>query len=211
MNNVPLVARRVTLGYHVRLLSRCASGLRRLCLGLCALGFLVVIPANAQNGFPVLVGTVMKIVDGDTIDVQLSSGPIRVRLHGVDTPERGQPWGKESTAALTALVMGKEVDIEPFSQDRYERMIGIIFLGDVNVNLELVKRGHAWAYRQYMREEDSALCINEAAARTAKKGLWASRERPVAPWEWRRKKTRAAPADYSRETAALCIAAIGKS
>lgn len=160
---------------------------------------------------PVLPGTVIKIVDGDTIDVQLSSGPIRVRLHGVDTPERGQPWGKESTAALTTLVVGKEVDIEPFSQDRYERMIGIVFLGDLNVNLELVRRGHAWAYRRYMRKEDSALCINEAAARTAKKGLWASRERPVAPWEWRRKETRAVPTDYSRETAALCIAAIEKS
>ena len=123
---------------------------------------LLSLPALAQD-LPVLVGTVTKIVDGDTIDVQLSSGPIRVRLHGVDTPERGQPWGKESTAALTALVMGKEVDIEPFSQDRYERMIGIVFLGDLNVNLELVKRGHAWAYRQYMRKEDSALCINEAA------------------------------------------------
>ena len=68
---------------------------------------------QAQDKLPVLPGTVTKIVDGDTIDVQLSSGPIRVRLHGVDTPERGQPWGKESTAALTALVMGKEVDIEP--------------------------------------------------------------------------------------------------
>jgi endonuclease YncB( thermonuclease family) len=60
--------------------------------------------SQAQERFPVLVGTVTKIVDGDTIDVQLSSGPIRVRLHGVDTPERGQPWGKESTGALTGLV-----------------------------------------------------------------------------------------------------------
>lgn len=172
---------------------------------------LVSLPACGQDS-PVLPGTVTKIVDGDTIDVQLSSGPIRVRLHGVDTPEKGQPWGKESTAALTGLVMGKEVDIEPFSQDRYERMIGIVFLGDLNVNLELVKRGHAWAYRQYMRKMDSALCINEAAARTAKKGLWALPvDQRIPPWEWRRKKTRAAPTDYSQETAALCIAAIGKS
>jgi micrococcal nuclease len=173
--------------------------------------FAVESVAHAQTRMPVLPGTVTKIVDGDTVDVQIDTGPIRVRLHGVDTPERGQPWGKESTAALTALVMGKEVDIEPFSQDRYERMIGIVFLGDLNVNLELVKRGHAWACRQYMRKEDSAQCINEAAARTAKKGLWASKEQPVAPWEWRRKKTRAAPTDYSRETAANCITAIGKS
>lgn len=132
---------------------------------------LAVRHAEGQDSSAVLVGRVVKIVDGDTIDVQLSTGPIRVRLHGVDTPERGQPWGKESTAALTALVMGKEVDIEPFSQDRYERMIGIVFLGDLNVNLELVKRGHAWAYRQYMRREDSALCINEAAARIADESL----------------------------------------
>ena len=80
------------------------------------------------------------------------------------------------------------------------------------MNLELVKRGHAWAYRQYMRKEDSALCINEAAARTAKKGLWAlSKDQQVAPWEWRRKKSLATLTDYSRETAADCIAAIGKS
>jgi endonuclease YncB( thermonuclease family) len=192
--------------------SRLALRLRGRSLALCMLGLLVEIPAHAQDALPVLVGTVTKIVDGDTIDVQLSSGPMRVRLHGVDTPERGQPWGKESTAALTDLVMGKEVDIEPFSQDRYERMIGIVFLGDLNVNLELVKRGHAWAYRQYMRKEDSALCINEAAARTAKKGLWALPvDQRIPPWEWRRKKTRAAPTDYSQETAAECIAAIGKS
>lgn len=192
----------------VRSSAECTCHLRASVL---LVGVLAGHSVQAQEPLPVLPGTVTKIVDGDTIDVQLSSGPIRVRLHGVDTPERGQPWGKESTAALAVLVMGKEVDIEPFSQDRYERMIGIVFMGDLNVNLELVKRGHAWAYRQYMRKEDSALCINEAAARTAKKGLWASKERPVAPWEWRRKKTRAAPTDYSQETAALCIAAIGKS
>jgi len=57
--------------------------------------------ANAQNS-PVLVGTVIKVVDGDTIDVQLSSGPIRVRLHGINTQERGQPWGKESTVGRHA-------------------------------------------------------------------------------------------------------------
>jgi len=168
--------------------------------------------AAGQDQSPVLVGTVTKIVDGDTIDVQLSSGPIRVRLHGIDTPERGQPWGKEATAALTALVQGKEVEIDPIEQDRYERMIGIIYRGSLNVNLELVKRGHAWAYRQYMRKADSAPCINEAAARTAKKGLWAQpKDRRVAPWEWRRKRTLKIFTDNTRETAATCIAAIGKS
>lgn len=181
-------------------------------LGVILTAFVLLsLPVAAQD-LPVLVGTVTKVVDGDTVDVQLSSGPIRVRLHGVDTPERGQPWGKESTAALTALVMGKQVGVEPFEQDRYDRMIGIVYRDDLNVNLELVKRGHAWAYRRYMRKSDSELCINEAAARTAKKGLWVlpASER-IAPWEWRRKKTRETFTDYTRETAATCIAAIGKS
>ncbi len=169
------------------------------------------ISACAQEQNPVLVGTVTKIVDGDTIDVQLTSGPIRVRLHGIDTPERGQPWAKEATAALTTLVAGKQVEIEPFEQDRYERMIGIVFRGHLNVNLELVKRGHAWAYRKYMRKIDSDLCINEAAARTAKRSLWAlQKDQRVAPWEWRRKKSLASFTDYSKEAAANCIAAIGK-
>jgi endonuclease YncB( thermonuclease family) len=162
------------------------------------------------QGSPVLVGTVTKVVDGDTIDVQLSSGPIRVRLHGIDTPERGQPWFKESTGALAGLVLGKEVNIEPFEQDRYDRMIGIIHRGNLNVNSELVKRGHAWAYRKYMREVDAELCIWEAAARTAKRGLWSAAARPIAPWEWRRKSTRAASTDYSGESVSNCIAVIGK-
>jgi len=184
----------------------------RLVIGMVSLALLLACQSEAPQASdrsPVLVGTVTKVVDGDTIDVQLSSGPIRVRLHGVDTPERGQPGGKEATGALTGLVQGKEVEIEPFSQDRYDRMIGIVYRGDLNVNLELVRRGHAWAYRRYMRKEDSELCIAEAAARTAKKGLWASKERPVAPWEWRRKKSLKSFTDYSLESAASCITAVG--
>jgi micrococcal nuclease len=173
---------------------------------LCLVVVLASSPSGQEN--PVLVGTVTRIVDGDTIDVQLTTGPIRVRLHGIDTPERGQPWFTESTAALSALVTGKQVDIEPFSQDRYDRMIGIVYLGELNVNLELVKQGHAWAYRKYMRKEDDKLCTHEAAARTAKRGLWKV-AKAIAPWEWRRKETRASPTDYSRETTTTCIASIG--
>ena len=159
----------------------------------------------------VLPGTVTKIVDGDTIEVKLSSGLIRVRLHGIDTPERGQPWGKEATAALTAFVAGKKIEVEPFEQDHYDRMIGIVYRADLNVNLELVKRGHAWAYRRYMRKSDSDLCINEAAARTPNRGLRAlPKNRWIAPREWRRKKSLESFIDYSKETAARSIASIGK-
>lgn len=72
---------------------------------------------------PRLVGKVTNVVDGDTIDVQLTSGTIRVRVHGIDTPERNQPWGSQATAALSVLVLGKQVELEPFEQDRYERLV----------------------------------------------------------------------------------------
>lgn len=110
---------------------------------------LAVLALHAESeASPRLVGEVIKIVDGDTLDVRLVSGPIRVRLHGADTPERAQPHGKEASAALAQFVLKKVVEVEPFEQDRYDRLVGIVYLRDVNVNAELIPAGHAWAFRR---------------------------------------------------------------
>src|ERR1700716_4371915 len=85
-------------------------------------------------GRPVLIGTVTRVVDGDTLVVQLSSGPIRVRLYGIDAPEHNQPGGREATDALSALVAGARVELEPVSQDRYGRMVAHVFRGSLDVN-----------------------------------------------------------------------------
>jgi len=158
---------------------------------------------------PVLAGRVIKVVDGDTIDVQLQSGPIRIRLHGVDAPERSQAYGKEATAALSLLASGKNVQIEPFEQDRYERLIGIVYIGELNVNSQLVRDGHAWAMRRYMRKADAELCRFEAEARLHRRGLWASSD-AIAPWNYRRRKGPREQTHRPPETAQSCIAAIGK-
>jgi micrococcal nuclease len=164
----------------------------------------------ADAPLPVLTGKVINVVDADTIDVELTSGPIRVRLHGIDSPERGQPWEDESTTALKKRILNQEVDIEPFQQDRYERLIGIVFLNDTNINAELVREGHAWAYRQYMRKEDGTLCADEARARLSGKGLWSlSRKDRVAPWEWRKRKNLKTFTNYSNETTRMCVESIG--
>jgi micrococcal nuclease len=97
--------------------------------------------------------------------VQLDSGAIRVRFHGIDAPEKGQPHGKEATAALSSWLLAKEVQLEPFEQDRYERLIAIVYMGDRNVNAEMVRSGHAWAFRRYMRKQDASLCADESKAR----------------------------------------------
>jgi endonuclease YncB( thermonuclease family) len=189
-------------------IGRMKSAVLRLLMVLAAA---LAFPALSANR-AVLVGSVTRIVDGDTIDVQLTSGPIRVRLNGIDTPERGQPWEPEATAALTQLVMGKSVDLEPFEQDRYDRLIANVLLGSLDVDAELVKQGHAWAFRRYMTRDNSHLCTLEHEARVARRGLWSlPNQQRIAPWEWRQRKKRESFMDYSNETVANCIAAIGRN
>ncbi len=134
---------------------------------------------------PVLVGTVVKVTDGDTIKVQLASGPITVRFGYIDAPEHDQPWGEQATSALARRLTGKRVELEVETQDRYERLVAVVYLGGENMNAWMVKQGHAWAYREYLKEP--AYCIWESDARQSRLGLWgASLDSVHAPWEWRR-------------------------
>lgn len=171
-------------------------------------------PSGVADDIPRLVGTVTRIVDGDTIDVKLSSGPIRIRLHGIDTPEKGQPWGKEASAALSHLVLNRQVEIEPFEQDRYERLIGRVYVGETDINGELVKQGHAWAFRQYMTKADARYCTFEQGARKAKRGLWTAKaEETLPPWSWRSLQKAKAPRPYftvEQFSEGTCIDQIGK-
>jgi endonuclease YncB( thermonuclease family) len=177
------------------------------------LALLLLLPlAVAAQDNPVLVGTVTKVTDGDTIKVQLSSGPITVRLDSVDTPEKDQPWGRESTAALAKLVANKKVDV--VTQDRYERLVAQVSVGGVNVNEQLVRDGHAWAFRRYMKKDTGPkFCTLEAAARAARRGLWSLPDEDwIYPSDWRRLQRGATDEydDFRQETVADCIAAIGR-
>jgi endonuclease YncB( thermonuclease family) len=158
---------------------------------------------------PLLSGTVTRVIDGDTIEVQLSSGAIRVRLHSIDTPEKDQPWGTEARVALAWRVDGKHVDLEPVTQDHYDRLVAVVFLGSENINAWMVQQGDAWAYRDYL--EDPSYCAWEAVARASKRGLWSlPAGSPIAPWEWRAagRGSTAGFTDYSGETAVSCVAAL---
>ena len=133
------------------------------------------IPASAQ------LKRVTRVVDGDTIE--LSDGS-RVRLHGIDTPERNQPYGKEAARELNRL-LGHSVYVEVTDTDRYGRTVAVLWTSDgVNVNLEMVCRGAAWWYERYARG-DTNLRECQESARASNLGLWDGD--PVAPWKWRRK------------------------
>jgi micrococcal nuclease len=166
-------------------------------------------PQPRPDAQPTMSGTVTRVIDGDTIEVQLSSGPIRVRLNSIDSPEKDQPWGPQAQAALAGRVAGRRVDLEPVTQDRYDRLVAVVFLDGENINAWTVQQGDAWAYRDYL--DDPGYCAWEAVARASGLGLWGlppgSR---VAPWEWRAagRGSTAAFTDYSGETAVSCVAAM---
>jgi endonuclease YncB( thermonuclease family) len=176
-------------------------------------------PAPAEQALPdqrlednsVLVGTVTRVVDGDTIHVQLASGPIEVRFSSSDAPEKDQTWGREAKLALEGRISTRRVTLVPVEQDRYDRLIAFVYLDDEDLNGWMVQQGHAWAYRDDL--EDDRYCALEAAARSAERGLWAPSQSPAyAPWEWRKEK-RGSPdgfRDYRHDTAEDCLAASGK-
>jgi endonuclease YncB( thermonuclease family) len=160
----------------------------------------------------VLQGRVLDVHDGDTIKVQLDSGPISVRLHGIDAPERNQPHGEESTAALARLVGGKSVDLEPVGQKSYGRLVAIVYVGSINANKRMIEGGEAWAARKYLRKErDAHWCMDENAARAAKRGIWSQPpEQWIDPREWfHREEGQMKFTDYSHENTFRCLAAIG--
>jgi endonuclease YncB( thermonuclease family) len=150
----------------------------------------------------VLSGKVTRVIDGDTIDVLLASGRIRVRLHGIDAPERNQAGGAAATAWLMQKVLDRTVLLEPVSQDQYGRMVAIVHDGRDSINGELVLRGHAWAYRRYLREADRELCALEDTARRGRRGLWAATAH--APWEFRATSGKGPYTEVSRSTAGSC-------
>jgi len=169
--SAPIAADRIKVNWWPRTVLACAL-------------VAIILFSEAQASDVVLVGTVTRVVDGDTIDVQLHSGPIRVRLDSIDAPEMSQPYGVNAKATLAALVEHKVIDLQPIEQDRYERLVAIAWLEGLNVNEELVRAGMAWAFRRYLR--DATYCEAEQSAREHGVGLWAAaRAEVVAPWEWR--------------------------
>ena len=132
--------------------------------------------------------TVLRVSDGDTMVVRtMDYEDLKIRLYGIDAPEKDQEGGAEAGAALRAI-QGRLVTIVEMDIDRYGRLVGLVEHEGRSVNLDLAARGLAWHYRQYCRAQPICGQIEaaEAEARAAGRGLWAGR--PMPPWEWRRAK-----------------------
>jgi endonuclease YncB( thermonuclease family) len=137
-----------------------------------------------------ITGKVVKIADGDTLTVlDGANAQHKIRLAGIDAPEKGQPFGTKAREALAGKVFGQTVRVEVIDVDRYRREVGRIYLGDRFVNMEMVTDGFAWRYVTYDKPGEFTAAENDA--REHRSGLWAD-PNPVPPWEWRREKRAAA-------------------
>lgn len=100
-----------------------------------------------------LDGKVVKVADGDTITILTDSKEqVKIRLFGIDAPEKKQAFGQKSKDFLAELVAGKRVKIKEKGKDRYKRVLGVVFLGKSDINEQMVLNGCAWAYRKYSKD-----------------------------------------------------------
>ena len=126
---------------------------------------------------------VIKISDGDTITVLSGKEQTKIRLYGIDAPEKKQDYGQRSRQFLANLIAGEVVEIDENGKDRYKRTLGIIHYKGQDINAQMVLNGYAWAYVKYSR----IYVDYESTARKNKRGLWQSSD-PTPPWEWRHLK-----------------------
>ncbi len=147
-----------------------------------ALWLLLACRAGADS----FTGKVVGVTDGDTISVLRDGEAVKVRLAGIDCPEKKQAYGQRAKQFTADLAFGKAVTVSYSKRDRYGRILGEVALpGGKVLNQELVRAGYAWHYTRYSK--DRTLAELEEAARKAERGLWQDPD-PVPPWEFRKAK-----------------------
>ena len=160
-------------------------------VGLAALLLLIVMEvAAARAEAETLAGRVLWVDDGDSLEVRDDWGRrFRVRLRGIDAPERAQPYANVSRRNLSRLARGRTVTVSYDGVDKYGRLLGWVHVDEgVSVNLVQVQAGLAWHYAIAGRPwtaDDDLLARAEHEARLARRGLWA-RPSPQPPWQYRR-------------------------
>ncbi|CAG0981076.1 Thermonuclease [Burkholderiales bacterium] len=165
-----------------RALPRSSLDARRAVRAIALAAGTAVALAAAGAAFADFSGRVVAVTDGDTLTVLDGTRAVRVRLWGVDAPERGQPWSRRARDALAARAMHRDVRVETVGTDGYGRTLARVSVGGVDLAEAQLRDGMAWVFRRYTG--DPALVALEEDARDARRGLWMQRE-PEAPWRYR--------------------------
>ncbi|EAN2613851.1 hypothetical protein HX37_16675 [Salmonella enterica] len=163
---------------NFRILSAGYAGNLRLC-AILALSLFFTGSLAAEE----IRGKVIRVLDGDTLEVLQNRQPVRIRLANIDAPEKKQPFGQWSANQLKGLVAALPVTVTYTQTDRYGRILGRVYTeSGTEVNRRMVQNGAAWVYERY--NTDTTLLRLQIKAQQEKRGLW-SEPNPVPPWEWR--------------------------
>lgn len=132
-------------------------------------------------------GTVNRVIDGDTLEVQRGRERVLVRMYGIDAPEIRQPGGQEAIVGAKRLLLGKRVQISPMEPDRGRHVSALVYRGKMLVNSEMVRKGYAWVHTGTCRQQK--FCRDwqrlERDARKQRLGIWGKHNNHQPPWEWR--------------------------
>lgn len=145
--------------------------------------------AGALNA-ATLQGKVIGVADGDTVTLfDAQKNQHKIRLQGIDAPEKAQAFGNKSKQSLHEMVHGKEVFVDVQKKDKYGRSVGKILVNQTDACLEQIKRGMAWHYKQYANEQSpedrDVYAQAESTARAQSLGLWKDKS-PTPPWAFRK-------------------------
>jgi endonuclease YncB( thermonuclease family) len=155
------------------------------------LSFLLIFSVCTASASKIIQGKVVSVADGDTITVlDAEKTQHKIRLQGIDAPEKAQAFGAKSKQALYEMVHGKTVQVSFEKSDKYGRILGKVLLDGQDICLQQIKAGLAWHYKKYQNQQPladrDAYSASETAAKNEKLGLW-SDPRPVAPWDFRKR------------------------
>ena len=143
--------------------------------------------AEARDAVPEYRGRVVRVADGDSLTLLVNNREVEIRLAWIDAPEHDQPYGERAKRLLSGLVDGKYVLARVVATDDYGRSVARVYADNLYVNAEMIRRGAAWVYRQYAKEE--LLYGLEQEARQAGRGIWGlPGSEQVPPWVWRHGK-----------------------
>jgi len=161
-----------------------------------ALAFLLAAPVTAAT----FRATLHRVFDGDTIDVVDEKGrQFRIRLSGIDAPERDQPFGQRSGESLRRLLSAGPLYVDAVSVDRYQRVLAKVTCAGRDAGVEQIRSGFAWFYpwTDSISQSDRVLYAREEqTARSLQRGLWADRD-PIPPWQFRRTENARWPPSFA--------------
>lgn len=140
-------------------------------------------PFSSLSMEKVLHGQVIDVLDGDTVKLRSDWHIYKIRLAGIDAPEKQQAYGVQSKIYLEHLIVDKDVSIKVVSCDQYGRYVGRIYLGGKDINGEMIRSGYAWHYYQY--DSDPVYAVFMLDAQRANRGLW-QEAHPTPPWIFRK-------------------------